>query len=316
MQLKEAACFRRCGRAVGQHVEHVKAPAEFGLRIADLARPTRVEIIRAKQRILGRLSDGLPHRSGELLGEVAEMLGTTPLGYFEIELPDRRSGMDVLRADHPGIASLHGDAVAREALAELAASGMSIAVGGMEPAPPSPFRVGYKVPGYGSFIEVEMTRPAVLSDIVRLPHRLREKGLWGLEPDVFVDDLASLELDPRTSRSLQEAIESYRRGVFLAAASLLGAAVEGAWYAAAQRLRSTVPAVDRLVDGDRTARLQSAVTTALREKLPNSRVWEADSLSQFAGLMRGIRNTVFTHGNRVTKALRSTSRRTLWAPVP
>ena len=35
-----------------------------------------------------------------------------------------------------------------------------------------------------------------------------------------------------TERSLREAIESYRRGVFLAASNLLGAAVEGAWYAA------------------------------------------------------------------------------------
>jgi hypothetical protein len=48
----------------------------------------------------------------------------------------------------------------------------------------------------------------VLSDVVRLPHRLRRPGLWGLEPDVFVADLASLCLDPRTERSLREAIES------------------------------------------------------------------------------------------------------------
>jgi len=32
---------------------------------------------------------------------------------------------------------------------------------------------------------VEIQRPAVLSDVVRLPHRLREAGLWGVEPDVF-----------------------------------------------------------------------------------------------------------------------------------
>lgn len=68
----------------------------------------------------------------------------------------------------------------------------------------------------------------MLSDVVRLPHRLRRHGLWGLGPDVFIANLASLGLDPRTERSLREAIESYRRGVFLAASNLLGAAVEGA----------------------------------------------------------------------------------------
>ena len=135
-----------------------------------------------------------------------------------------------------------------------------------------------------------MNRPGVLSDVVRLPHRLRQQGLWGIEADIFITDLAPLGLDPRTERSLREAIESYRRGVFLAAASLLGAAVEGAWYAAAQRLRPTVPAVDQLADSDRTAQLQGAVTDALRNSLPGNRKWEADSLSQFARLMRDIRN--------------------------
>ena len=36
---------------------------------------------------------------------------------------------------------------------------------------------------------------------------------------MFIADLASLGLDPRTERSLHEAIESYRRGVFLACAA-------------------------------------------------------------------------------------------------
>jgi len=126
----------------------------------------------------------------------------------------------------------------------------------------------YNLPGYSAGVRIEVNRPGVLSDVVRLPHRLRQQGLWGIEADVFITDLAPLGLDPRTERSLREAIESYRRGVFLAAASLLGAAVEGAWYAAAQRLRPTVPAVDQLADSDRTAQLQGAVTDALRTSLP------------------------------------------------
>jgi hypothetical protein len=93
------------------------------------------------------------------------------------------------------------------------------------------------------------------------------EGLWGIEAEVFIADLAPLGLDARTERSLREAIESYRRGVFLAASSLLGAAVEGAWYAAGRRLRSTVPAVGQLADGDRTAQLQGAITDALRMPL-------------------------------------------------
>jgi hypothetical protein len=51
-----------------------------------------------------------------------------------------------------------------------------------------------------------------------------------------------------------------------------------------------VPAVDQFADGDRTAQLQGAVTGALRGCLPGNRKWEADSLRQFARLMRDIRN--------------------------
>ncbi len=139
----------------------------------------------------------------------------------------------------------------------------------------------------------------MLSDVIRLPHRLRRQGLWGLGPDVFIANLASLGLDPRTERSLREAIESYRRGVFLAASNLLGAAVEGAWYAAGQRLRTAAPRVDVLVDGDHTAQLQSAVAAALRDCLPGNRKWEADALSQFARLMSDIRN-YDVHSQQVT----------------
>jgi len=48
--------------------------------------------------------------------------------------------------------------------------------------------------------------------------------------------------------------------------------------------------VDELVGGDRTAQLQGAVAAALRDSLPGNRKREADALSQFARLMRDIRN--------------------------
>ena len=118
--------------------------------------------------------------------------------------------------------------------------------------------LSFQLPGYSAGQRLRLHQPAALSDVVQLPHRLRQQCLWGSEPDIFIADLASLGLDPRTERSLREAIESYRRGVFLGASSLLGAAVEGAWYAAGQRLRATVPQVDALVDGDRTAHVDRA----------------------------------------------------------
>ena len=54
-----------------------------------------------------------------------------------------------------------------------------------------------------------------------------------------------------------------------------------------------------LVDGDHTAQLQSADAAALRDCLPGNRKWEADALSQFAPLMRDIRN-YDVHSRQVT----------------
>jgi hypothetical protein len=212
------------------------------------------------------------------------------LGHPQVDLPSRDSVKTIVTAGHPVTAAIRADLIAREALAELAADGMLIAAGSGPLGGSDEIMLSFPLPGYAAGQRLRLHRPAVPSDAVRLPHRLRQQGLWGLEPDILITDLTSLGLDPRTERSLREAIESYRRGVFLAAASLLGAAVEGAWYAASQRLRSAAPQVDALVDGDRTARLQGALAAVLRDALPGNRKWEADALSQFARLMRDIRN--------------------------
>ena len=261
---------------------------ELAQAVLKHAQPDRIDIVRAKRHLLGHLGDGEPHPASTLIASVT--LGAEPLAYPRVELPSRDSVKTVITADHPVPSAIRADLTAREALAELAADGMLIAAGSGPLAGSDEITLSFELPGYAAGQRLRLHRPAVLSDVVRLPHRLRQQGLWGLEPDVFIADLASLCLDSRTERSLREAIESYRRGVFLAASSLLGAAVEGAWYAAGQRLRSGPPRVDALADGDRTAQLQGAVAAALRDSLPGNRTWEADALSQFTRLMRDIRN--------------------------
>jgi hypothetical protein len=277
-------------RACGSIWKVSESFPELAQTVAEHARPGRIDIVRAKRHLLGQLSDGLPHPAGTLIVSVATLLGADPLGHLQIDLPSRDSVKALVTADHPVPAAIRADLTAREALAELAADGMLIAAGSGALRGSDEIMLSYRLPGNAAGQRLRVHRPAMLSDIVQLPHRLRQQGLWRMEPDIFIADLASLGLDPRTERSLREAIESYRRGVFLAASSLLGAAVQGAWYAAGQRLRSAAPTVHELVDGDRTAQLQGAVSAVLRDNLPRNRKWEADALSQFARLMRDIRN--------------------------
>lgn len=54
--------------------------------------------------------------------------------------------------------------------------------------------LSFQLPGYAAGQRLRLHRPAVISDVVQLPHRLRQQGLWGMEPDMFIADLASLDL--------------------------------------------------------------------------------------------------------------------------
>lgn len=265
----------------------------LAVRLVELTKPTRVDIIRAKQAILRVLSDGERHQTTELLRVVAEGQGAQPLvelRQLHVDLPSWDAMPTVVNKDNPAVMTLRADVIGHEALAELAAEGLLVAAGGLVPAPDSTPRFGFRVPGLGSSVAVDAPRPAPLSTVVWLPHRLRSPGVWALEPDTFLADLVPFMLDIRTERCLREALESYRRGVYLAAASLLGAATEGAWFGAAQRLRFASQALERVVETDRTAQVQEAVSKVLRDWLPRQRAWEADELAQHAGLMRRIRN--------------------------
>lgn len=267
--------------------------AELAALISQLVRPSRVAIVAAKTRILRVLGDADRHHTTELLRVVAEAEGADPLvepGQLQVDLPTRDAIAGVVTADHPAVASLRADVIGHEALAELAAEGWIVAAGAPTAAPDSSPRFGFTVPGLSASVVVSAPRPASPSDVVWLPHRLRVPDVWKLEADIFVADLEPLRLDARTERCLREALASYRRGVFLAGASLLGAATEGAWYGAAQVLRPHDGTLEKLADTDRTAQVQNAVAHVLREAIPKPRRWEADELAQHAALMRRIRN--------------------------
>jgi hypothetical protein len=84
------------------------------------------------------------------------------------------------------------------------------------------------------------------------------------------------------------ALSAYVRGAYLATATLLGAVVEGAWYACAERRRSTEPALVAPLDRDQTAQVQKVLCAYFRTAL--KRVWRVDDLERDARLFREIRN--------------------------
>lgn len=115
-----------------------------------------------------------------------------------------------------------------------------------------------------------------------LVHSYRDREAWFLDADVFAADLSDLQLDPRTIRCLQECLVAYRRGLYLAAASLLGAAVEGAWYTVAEQLREQEPRLVKPLNLNETTKVQRLVAERLGA--------EHQELLAHAGFMRDVRN--------------------------
>jgi hypothetical protein len=60
---------------------------ELAQVITELAQPGRVDIVRAKQQLLGQLADGQPHSTEALIASIASLLGAEPLGHPQITCP-------------------------------------------------------------------------------------------------------------------------------------------------------------------------------------------------------------------------------------
>jgi hypothetical protein len=262
--------------------------------VTKLVTPTRTLVLRAKRATLRLLADGLSHRTTGIVHAVLEAEGASRdfSGGRIITFPD--PGPQTLTRDTPAIAQARGQLAAYQALAELAAE--SLVVPSLERDEQDEPRVGQiesprltfsvRTSGGSTNLFVYASVPAVASAYRLLDPDAADR--WYLEPDLFLDELKNLGLDKRVARTLREALAAYRRGLYLASASLLGVVFEAAWYAGAVRVGPTGQLTDA-ISGGRTAKVQELVTDRLRQRLSASDPRPAE-LHSHAALMRAIRN--------------------------
>jgi len=206
-----------------------------------LIAPTRTEVIRGKRAILTLFDDGQVHYDTTLLDAASDALGE-PRGMQRIEIrfaepPDPAT----IEETTPAVGYLRTRVAGMFAVAELAAE--SIIMPALQPstardgsytewAGQHDLSVGIEHPGGAFGVKVSIPRPVLATAY------LRPSGgeSWYRDPDLFLSDLSSLGLDERAVRALGESLRAYGRGLYLAAASLLGVVSEAAWFAAAERL--------------------------------------------------------------------------------
>lgn len=110
---------------------------------------------------------------------------------------------------------------------------------------------------------------------------------WFLEVDIFASDLTELHLNPHTRRCLEEGLDAFRRGLYLACANLMGAVSEGDWFALGEKLRGSSTSMDRALDHGRVVEVQRRVAQDVRDRHLDNSFHEVEAQ---AALLRRLRN--------------------------
>jgi hypothetical protein len=272
--------------------------AELEASVRAHLRPTWAEVVRAKGEVHRLLADGEPQgiRTLQTCLFADEGIAPVPTQGERLQLATRDDIEVVVTRSHPLIARNRLALAATEAVLDLAAQGAVIEVArapdhgtGHPLVSSDDIVVSYQLGGYGAGIYYSTWLPT-LAPAYRLAPRLSgEPPGWLVDPDLFTADLEQLDLDDRTRRCIAESLAAYRQGLFLASASLLGAASEGAWHAAGQRLRTLDGQLAKALDNDSPAtKVQARVAEVLRQH--SALRATVEDLHAQAALLRQLRN--------------------------
>jgi hypothetical protein len=258
-------------------------------RLEAMSRPSDADVLGSRQPLLDMLIDGAEHSTSNLVeaGARAEQLSGPATGHnakdFDLE--------QEIGDDHPVVRWFRLITAASEALFELESAGVIVPTGTGTGPQRAHAQAHWRQSGSSGGVQWQLSIPA-LNSTYQLHRRFRsDPGLLGLDPDLLVTDLTTLALGDRARRTLTEALTAYRNGLYLACAALLGTAVEGAWYAAGEKLRHEDTKIDKLLDAQQTAtaRLQRAIADRI-QGIPHIGSITADELFAESGIYRALRN--------------------------
>lgn len=262
-----------------------------------LATPSHVEIVRAKRLILSIVDDDEAHGIQDLQAALINAEGIRKPDFKQEKLVfGQIDDLDEAEVrNHLVIRWTRAARAGAEAVVELESQGtlVEVSLPGGQPGHPlvgNTVGIPVQVRNHSSGIRVETFLPT-FADGYRLAPRFRTADVpWFADPDIFIEDLDVLQLDVRTRRAVAEALESFRRGLHLAAANLLGAASEGAWFQAAERLAPFDRKVSKALEDDsQAAQVQERVVEVLR-RAKTIKATEVAALHSQAELLRQLRN--------------------------
>lgn len=247
---------------------------EDGLKQAILGaiEPAWGEIVRSKKAILEIVADGAAHGINELqrcLFDAEDVPFDVELRNVKIVAPGDDAIASVASRTNPVLGHFRLAYAASEAVVDLIALGVLV---GVNKAPVHAtahsivreLTIPYQYRNRGSGVPPERPLPNFDPAYRLAPHLAHDGVRWFADPDVFAADLDALQLDPQTKRCITEALAAYRNGLYLSAANMLGAASEGAWYAAGERLRHLETSLAKALNDNNTTKVVKVVADKLR----------------------------------------------------
>ena len=260
-------------------------------RLKAVTTPSRHEIRLAKRRILEHLSEDASSSRDEIILRFVDAEGAPHPGALSIILDQTRdvsnlteAVLDNLDTDPATVRYIRLRDAARLALMELERAGSILGASNhasIDIHTKEVIRVARA--GGSDNLTLERDQPDLRFGYL-VPDVSYDPGM--LDADLFTADLDELDADASTLRLIDESLRAFRHGLFLASATLLAAASEGAWYAAGEKLRSNGQTLGKALDSNKTAEVLRLVT----QRLSEAGVAESDELLAHAGVLRRIRN--------------------------
>jgi hypothetical protein len=266
--------------------------------IASWIQPSRNDVRRAKTAILAALDDETIRGTGHLIAAARKALGLPSLEPLPMKIDCTREPPN---PDSTPVAAFRGSLAGQHALAELAARGVIIpgkvddALNREDEVPAVTYFKLVHIGGTTNTDRLSTGAPET-AFAYRMGSWPNLEDPWYLDPDLLSsDELAGVQLNERASRSLGEALDAYRQGLYLACASLLGVVSEAVWYEGAARViesRGGWGALDKAVRSTATADVIQLVAQAIREQASGAKLRRttADELVAEATVMRELRN--------------------------
>lgn len=260
---------------------------EVSAEIEAALAPTEADLVTTRTAVLSALRTGNVVAPDSIVADLVELAGVTANPDHRAEILDvtpRTPPLDLDARNIPQVVRARTWRAVREVFAELSAQGL------VTPASDTnELHLGVRDRNTTGGARIVYTTPDPGGSGYRLLRQFIETdGDFLFDDATFTGPPSSL-LGPRGRRCLTEALGAHRRGLYLSAANMLGAASEAVWYRLGELLREGDDDLGTALDQERTAQVIRLVSGRLETRARGRRTTITE-LRVHAGYLRDLRN--------------------------